>query len=203
MKKIVLVVALLAVSMALRAQEDVTRFLSIPVDGSKTEMIRKLEAKGFRYDKTSDMSKGEFNGTEVYLIVQTNRDKVWRIIVFDTQTSDETQIKIRFNNLCRQFEKNEKYVSAFPSSEQTLSEDEDISYGISVRNKQYEAVYYQLSSAESSKMKQLDWLSKESKSSLVDPSKRVVWFKIGESYGRYQIVIYYENRYNEAKGEDL
>lgn len=30
-----------------------------------------------------------------------------------------------------------------------------------------------------------------------------VWFTIFESYGKYGIIIFYENRYNEANGEDL
>ena len=34
-------------SIVLHAQEDVTKFLGIPVDGSKSEMIQKLKAKGF------------------------------------------------------------------------------------------------------------------------------------------------------------
>ena len=35
--------AFLIVSLAGSAQEDVTRFLGIPVDGSKAEMIRQLK----------------------------------------------------------------------------------------------------------------------------------------------------------------
>lgn len=31
------------------AQKDVTQFLGIPVDGTKTEMVQKLKAKGFKY----------------------------------------------------------------------------------------------------------------------------------------------------------
>lgn len=54
----------------------------------------------------------------------------------------ETDIKIRFNTLCRQFEKNQKYISLNDGS-QCLSDDEDISYGMLVKNKRYEADYYQ------------------------------------------------------------
>ena len=43
---------LLTISTILYAQKDVTQFLGIPVDGSKSEMIQKLKAKGYRYNST-------------------------------------------------------------------------------------------------------------------------------------------------------
>ncbi len=40
--------------------------------------------------------------------------------------------------------------------------------------------------------------------SLNEYLNRVVWFTIKErSYGKYVIVMYYDNEYNKAKGEDL
>ena len=46
MKKFVLMI-LLIVSLAVKAQKDVTKFLGIPVDGLKPAMIQKLKAKSF------------------------------------------------------------------------------------------------------------------------------------------------------------
>ena len=34
-------------------------------------------------------------------------------------------------------------------------------------------------------------------------SKKSVWFMIDESYGKYGIIMYYDNKYNESNGEDL
>ena len=68
---------LLICSIALHAQNDVTRFLGIPVDGTKYEMIQKLKAKGFQstpFDK--DVLTGEFNGTDVNIYVVTTNNKV-------------------------------------------------------------------------------------------------------------------------------
>ena len=45
MKKILSIFVLLIASVALYAQSDVTKFLGIPVDGFKTDMIQKLKAK--------------------------------------------------------------------------------------------------------------------------------------------------------------
>ncbi len=34
-------------------------------------------------------------------------------------------------------------------------------------------------------------------------SKKSVWFMISELYGKYVIIMYYDNEYNRANGEDL
>lgn len=144
MNKILSVVMLLTISTILYAQKDVTRFLGIPVDGSKSEMIQKLKAKGYRYNSTLDRLEGEFNGSQVYLSVVTNNNKVWRIVVIDAVPSNEADIRIRFNALCRQFKKNQRYIPVSSSSDYYLSEDEDISYEMTVKNKRYEAIYNQI-----------------------------------------------------------
>lgn len=33
--------------------------------------------------------------------------------------------------------------------------------------------------------------------------KLLVWFMINENYGKYSVMIHYENGYNQANGEDL
>lgn len=59
---------LLTFSIIVHAQQDVTQFLGIPIDGSKTEMIRKLKEKGYRNDPTTDALVGEFNGAKVNVL---------------------------------------------------------------------------------------------------------------------------------------
>ena len=34
-------------------------------------------------------------------------------------------------------------------------------------------------------------------------TKKSVWFMISESYGKYYIIMFYDNEYNKANGEDL
>ena len=72
MKNLLLSVALMIVSISSYAQEkDVTKFLGIPIDGTKSEMIAKLKGKGFtqvNYDQNIIL-EGEFNGREVYIFV--------------------------------------------------------------------------------------------------------------------------------------
>ena len=194
MRKFLTLLAMIAISASVLAQKEVTKFLGIPVDGSPTEMIKKLKAKGFTTDEDfmqavelglidwdgPEVLTGRFNGEKVrvFLVVETN--KVWRIALKDKKDRDETQIKIRFNTLVRQFEGNGKYVPLV--DEQTIADDEDISYQMTVNKKQYQAGFVQ-----------------KGEDGMVD-LKRIVWFTIGEGY---EIEMFYDNKYNEADGSDL
>ncbi|MCI6416332.1 MAG: hypothetical protein SPJ75_01135 [Candidatus Onthomorpha sp.] len=194
MRKFLTLLAMIAISASVLAQKEVTKFLGIPVDGSPTEMIKKLKAKGFTTDEDfmqavelglidwdgPEVLTGRFNGerVRVYIVVETN--KVWRIALKDKKDRDETQIKIRFNTLVRQFEGNGKYVPLV--DEQTIADDEDISYQMTVNKKQYQAGFVQ-----------------KGEDGTVDV-KRIVWFTIGEGY---EIEMFYDNKYNEADGSDL
>ena len=120
--------------------ESTLKFLGIPVDGSKSEMVAALKDKGFRYDSNSGFLVGDFNGRESNIVIVENHGKVYRVVVFDANTSDEGQIKIRFNNLIHQFENsNGKYYYTVPNN--PIPEDEDISYETIVHDKQYSAEF--------------------------------------------------------------
>ena len=113
--------------------ESTLKFLGIPVDGSKSEMVAALKDKGFRYDSNSGFLVGDFNGMESHIGIVENHGKVYRVVVFDANTCDAGQIKIRFNNLIHQFENsNDKYY--YINQNDKIPEDEDISYEISVNN---------------------------------------------------------------------
>lgn len=144
----------------------------------------------------------------------------------DVANVDERSIQIRFNTLCGQFANNPRYVS-WPDRDQTIPDDEDISYEMTVNKKRYEAVFYQ-KLPESEKLaiaEKIDSLmsSKYTEEQLENPTeeiqseifynsfeyivekclKRTVWFMISEHRGRYYISMYYDNKYNQANGEDL
>ena len=205
----------------LHAQKDVTEFLGIPVDGSKSEMLKKVTDKGFTISPNEkDVLEGEFNGTDVFIIIATNNNKVRRLAVVDANPTNETNIKVRFNKLLRQFQNNKKYL---PTEDSTLSkyiipEDEDISYGPLVKKKAYQAVFYQKTTAYdslASKQEALyEQLDKVQTSDIVElAEKRInelykcfnkkVWVNISKRSGGYVITIFYDNVYNEANGENL
>lgn len=183
MKKLLFIVVLLLTSMSIYAQDDVTKFMGIPVDGSKSDMIKKLKSKGFiSSDYNKEALEGEFNGYDVSVYVATNNNKVYRIMLADQNYVNETSIKIRFNNLCYQFENNPKYITI---KDYSIPNHEDISYEMTVNKKRYEASFYQR--------------AEESGSSIM----KSVWFMITEYAGEYGILMYYDNEYNKANGEDL
>ena len=132
---------LLAITPILAMAQDVTKFMGIPVDGTPEEMLRKIRAKGFKSTEyNADMLEGEFNGSDVYIRVLTNKGKVWRVGVFYQKDVSEGEIKIRFNKLIRQFSKNDKYIVL---DAEPIAEDEDISYEMTVHNKRYQATFAQ------------------------------------------------------------
>lgn len=210
------------------AQKDVTQFLGIPVDDTKSEMIQKLKSKGFSsHPLDKDVLVGQFNGTDVNLHIVTNNNKVYRIMVRETIQTNEINIKIRYNNLIKQFINNEKYLSLSDTPEEYLiPDDEHISYEITVNKKRYEAAFYQkpvidtvllrknlMSKLELKYTKeQLSNPTEEIQKDIISISthytldlftKKSVWFMINEHYREYFITMYYDNVYNQANGEDL
>lgn len=225
MKRILLIAVVLVISISLFAQKDVTKFLGIPIDGFKPEMIQKLKEKGFA-SSASDKSilEGEFNGTQVSVHIATNNNKVCRIMLCDINQMGETDIKIRFNKLCQQFQNNSNYISF---GDYTIADDEDIAYESTVNDKRYEAIFCQkplaLDSIEIANKLQAYILEKYTPQELENPSKEIqkdiykmsldyateiimkkpVWFMISKYLGMYYITMFYDNEYNRANGEDL
>ena len=71
--------------------------------------------------------------------------------------------------------------STFSDGESPLKESEDISYQMTVNKKRYDAYF-----------------------TFVDESiNGYVWYTIAEQFGRYKIVMFYENNDNAANGDDL
>ena len=224
MKRIILMMIAMMISFSSFAQnKDVTKFLGIPVDGTKTEMKQKLIAKGFVPKKMGDLEwlEGEFNGRNVNVYICTNNNKVYRIMLADKNTVDEAQIKIHFNNLVKQFENNKRY---YAFGDYSLSNEEDISYEMIVHNKIYAAYYSQNPDFENIDTKvQIAIKEKYSAEELKNPSETIkkdiaditdkitfdefsmkpVWFRIVSYNGEYYISMYYDTEYNHANGEDL
>ena len=85
-------------------------------------MISKLKAKGFQSTATNpEVLEGEFNGYDVNIHIGTTNNKVSRIMVADANPISETDIRIRFNSLCEQFNNNPKYASL--EEDPRISED--------------------------------------------------------------------------------
>lgn len=229
MKRIILSIFITLFAVVLFAQKDVTTFLGIPVDGTKMEMTNKLINKGYvlcNKGTKQEHLEGEFNGRNVNIYIATNNNKVYRVMVSDAQTTDEANIKIQYNNLVNQFEKNKRY-SCFDKF--TIPEDEKIYHEIAINKKTYDAQFFQnpipekvdtlsivneINERLTSKYteEQLQNPTEEMKKDFEDIKykvaldliyKKSVWFRIYQDYGDFYISIYYDNEYNKANGEDL
>ena len=178
MKRFLITFLFVLMTIAAIAQDNTIKFLGIPVDGTKKEMISKLLAKGYKFGAYSDNLFGEFNGTDVIIYVQTVNNKVWRIAIADANGNDEADIKYRYNRLFEQLSNNGKYEV---HSGSTLGEKDNISYGMTFNNKRYDAYF-----------------------TFKDKSIHGrVWYTIDEEDGEYGIIMFYENLDNEANGDDL
>lgn len=155
MKRIVNLLFLIVVSHTMQAQVDLTaiknlyesdftpQFMGIPVNGTKSDMIDAIKAKGFKYDQEYGFFTGDFNGKSVRVFIHTNHDVVDRIMVAYPSVS-ESQIKTEYNSLLRQFQKNAKYIEIFEN--EPISESEDVSYEMTVHHKDYQSVFLYLPS---------------------------------------------------------
>lgn len=176
---------------------------------------------------------GEFNGMESKIHIVTNRDKVRRIAVVFDYKWDESEVKSQFNRLCRQFENKEGYVNPLVLSQCIADDVDveyemdankkrfEASY-IQVTKNEWDttviavwATKYLLENYGVDDSANLDTLSHEESMALMlelglkylsTLSHKSVWFMIDEvlgSYGKYNIVLYYDNELNFANGEDL
>lgn len=135
---------LMLLTLALNAQQYqyTVKFLGIPVDGSKSEMISKLKKKNFKYDSYKDQLSGKFNGKDVYVMIHTNHDIVDRICVMDRYLSNSSDIKINFNILLKQFKENPNY-DGFLAPNMEIPNEEDIQYEMTINDKRYQASFHQ------------------------------------------------------------
>lgn len=213
--------------------DNTLKFLGHPVDGSKSKMANHLRNKGFTYDSYSDCYKGKFNGKQVDVYISTNNDIVDRIYVSFPTTRNVSSIINEYNILLGQFKNNDKYLEIQENPEipedENLSYEMNVSNKIYSASFYYRAEQDTLAlqqeflslftEEEIEILKTMDLNSlnfnndKERElfrrlALFVGENERKnltgsVWFMIHESYGNYNIGLYYDNPNNRPNGEDL
>lgn len=198
---------------------DVLKFLGIPIDGSKEQMYNRLKEKGFSGYSWDEYLEGIFNGENVRVHIGTNHGIVDRIKVVFPYTEERLN-KVKYNTLISRFGRNPKYTEL--RENKVIPEDEDISYEIALHDKVYDAVYYLLrSDVDASSWKEdfyreynarykkpLSGLTQiEIEEVLFSLPKRIsdaiigiVWFTLPNDN---RIELYYDNLKNRPRGEDL
>ncbi len=226
MKFVISSIICVLVALSAYSQTEVTKFLGIPVDGSKKEMIRSLKKKGFRpSNKEKGVLIGTFNGSTVSVHILETKGKVDRIAVIPLYGSSASDVIIKFNNLCSQFLNKDNYVALLgdilmPTYEDlAISSPVDIDYEMKVNDKRFEASFIQLPSSRDSILEEIKsyktgviTMSDENGKKIdltsyleliTKYSNNSVWFKIEEQSGKFFIILFYDNRSNQANGEDL
>lgn len=107
MKRLLLVILMFLVVVS-NAQE-VIDFMGIPIDGPVSEMIAKLEEKGFRKMERNGIWEGFLDGVPVQLNIRLSKDKVYEIDICYDVEDDHAQIAQCINGLVSKFKDNPKY----------------------------------------------------------------------------------------------
>lgn len=226
MKYKILFLYLIIIAFSLNAQQEITHFLGIPVDGPKKEVVKSLKNKGFKKTSENSVLEGIFNGKTSYIHVFETNGKVSRIAVTPKYYLNVRDAIKEFNNLCYQFIEKDNYIVHHPDiiiptyKDIAIPSDEDIAYEMSVHNKNYQVALTQLPLPLDSLLKEEEpsnhyismRITKEdgnkidgmSYLKILDKySKNSVWFSINEDYGKYYIILYYDNNNNRLFGDDL
>ena len=215
------------------ANNNALKFLGHPVDGSKSKMATHLRNKGFTYDSSSKSYKGKFNGKQVDVYISTNNDIVDRIYVAFQTTRNVSKIINEYNILLGQFKNNDKYLELQDNPEipeyENLSYEMNLNNKIYSASFYYRAEKDTLAIQQEFRSQftkeEIEILSIMDMNSLNFNNDRErelfrrfsffvseierknltgsVWFMIHESYGEYNIGLYYDNLNNRPNGEDL
>ena len=222
-RAILLAVLSLMLSVYAFGKEETIRFLGIPVDGPKSEMIRKLQAKGYEYVSEEDFFMGFYMGDPVYLFLQVVNEKVSRVIVYDIEQRTEEEIKYRFNSIYGRFASNRRY-ERLGKKNRILSPEDKLAYEMKRHKYVHKAVFKQVrvdeADAEIAKtsapavgvrpvdMEQIKGDYRERRRRMharaigyvnrhtTESYKSQVWFVISERFGKFGVVMLYDNVLN-------
>lgn len=176
-----LLLLMLLLSVPSFAQDCVTKFMGIPVDGTKEGMISALENKGFMR-LNEDGLLGDFNGERSMVVVRTNKERVCAVVVAPILSIDKSSVSLVFNTLFSQLDNNPKY-KWFRGKK--ISDKEDVDYEMSVHDKLYSAWFFQVDDC------------------LEQVQNKRVSLTVNRVDGGFCVVISHINGGNLSYGEDL
>lgn len=179
MKKIFTIAIMMMLVLNMSAQQGITTFLGIPVDGSKTLFIQKVKAKGFEQDTKDNSLNGMFEGRPVTIKVFTDNGKVSRVMVIDSEsTRDVMEIVDKYNGLIDTYRERPDLTEY--ESNPYIRDAEAAIHMRFIHEGFYYAEFFQRN----------------------DPElySRLMSFKISDEKGEYRIITCFDNIYNLPKG---
>ena len=210
-----------------------TRFLGIPVDGPKSEMVQKLIEKVYNYHADEDYFTGFYFGSPVYLFIQTVNGKVSRVVVYDIPQRSEDEIRDRFNLVYDKFKMSSRYTQY--QSDTKIAEKESIARKMRQHKKLYKAVFNQVKEEPANpqnivlasqapeegetineRLLNDDYTERRRRihaKALAHINEHVVesnetnlnkvWFAISEKFGKFALILFYDNIANLLDEERL
>lgn len=176
MKKLVLVLTIILLSINVFGQIKPIEFLGIPVGGSVNYVRSQLENKGFVYIDEYDTFHGKFDGQDVGVKIMSNKGRVWRIVVLYETSSNKSMIQARYNHVYNSFVNNGKY---FYVNGNPINNVTDITpYNVNQQRFKFTAYPY-------------------------SPYYGCAWVQLTYYEGDYGVVLYYENPQNMPDGRDF
>ena len=110
MRKLIITLLLTVLCSAAFAQgsnNGTLKFMGIPIDGPKEQLIEKIKAKGFRSSPYREGLLGQFNGQTVEVEVLDNHGTAYCVCVAFPGTS-AYMVRTEYNALLEQFLCNDK-----------------------------------------------------------------------------------------------
>lgn len=157
------------------ARKNVTTFMGIPVKGSEKAMFSKLQAKGFT-ESDKGILKGEVEGKQCFLFINTNNNSVCQIVVVEEDSTDNVNDAVeKFNALLEAYHNDEKRYTEYEYNYPIPDRAEETNEGY-INNGWYYAEFFQVCTPQN--------------------YSRRISLRLSDEYGGYRIVTTYDNVYN-------
>ena len=143
MKKIVNIILFFLLSLNLFAQtsDHILRFLNIPIDGKRSDMITAIKKRGFEDDTYYPSYVGVFNKHLSLVNIETGKNgKVYRIFIVDYQPRSKKEVIKQYNKLVLQFKNSEKYIELNDNS--LIPDDENLYCEMQINKNNYDSYFF-------------------------------------------------------------
>lgn len=182
MKRLLSISVALMLAISLQAQSNVTSFMGVPVNGSKTKVIQQLKSKGLVAGVGDIDMMGVVDGRICLVNILTHKSKAYRIMVIEKDaTTDVNAIIKRYNNLIETY-RNDSTMTEYEYNRAVTSRDMPF-----YEDYIHSGVYY------------AEFFQKSGEPELYD---RRVSFEISDEFGGFRIVTCYDNIHNMPEGDN-
>ena len=174
MKRILNIIMMTMLALTTQAQQSITEFMGIPVDGSKTSLIKKLKNKGV-VNMQCIMDNIDYN-----IKIYDHKGKVYRISLIEKKGTDDPCVAVKkYNDLVTRYKNDTRDYTEYESND-LIREANSQRYKRFISEGFYYAEFFQVC------VPQL--------------YSRRVSIKISDEDGDYRLVNSYYNIYNMPEG---